>query len=192
MRLVACGVWALLFSGCAAVDNSTPIATATELNRSLADAKPTTYVLGVGDEVALTVYGEPDLTRNYKIGPDGSIELPLIGRVQAAGMTVGALSSEVQARLASGYLRNPSVAGAIVTFRPFFILGEVNKPGEYPYQEGLTLTGAVAVAGGYTYRAQTRYVFIRGEKTNQEVRVIVSPDLVVRPGDTIRVDERYF
>lgn len=151
-----------------------------------------TYKLGVDDRVSLIVYGEQDLTKDFQIGPDGTIEVPLIGRVKAAGLTIGQLSETVRTRLADGYLRAPSVAMSIISFRPFYILGEVMKPGEYPYREGLTLAGAVATAGGYTYRAQRKRVFVRHAGSTEEQQIEVSPALVVAPGDTIRIGERYF
>lgn len=149
-------------------------------------------MLGAGDEVALAIFGDTDISRNYKIGPDGTIDLPLVGRVRAAGMAISQLAMAVQQKLADGFMRNPTVAGSIVSYRPFYILGEVNKPGEYSYRSGLTLDGAVALAGGYTYRAQPRWVLIQSENSDTESRVALTPDLVVRPGDTIRIAERFF
>ncbi len=153
---------------------------------------PTAYQLGVDDRIALSVFGEQELTKEYQVGPDGFIELPLIGRVRAAGRTINELSAEVRARLADGFLRNPSVAGSIITFRPFFILGEVNKPGEYPYREGLTVIAAVATAQGYTYRAQKRFVYVRDANASEEVKTELTAGLLVKPGQTIRVPQRYF
>lgn len=183
---------AVLLAGCAGRGGELPLQTASALGRDRAASVDATYALGVGDQVALNVFGEPDLTKTYAINPNGTIEVPLIGAVKAQGMTIGQLGTEVRQRLSDGFLRNPSVTGSIVTYRPFYILGEVNKPGQYPYQTGMTLEGAVALAGGYSYRAQQKHVFIRPENGGGEARVEASPELAVRPGDTIRVAERFF
>ncbi|WP_394648385.1 polysaccharide biosynthesis/export family protein [uncultured Sphingomonas sp.] len=181
-----------LLAGCAGRGGDLPLQSASSLGRDQATPIDSTYQLGVGDQIALTVYGETDLSHNYAINPNGTIDVPLIGTVKAQGRTVGDVSTEIRQRLSDGYLRNPSVAGTIVTYRPFYILGEVNKPGQYPYQTGMTLEGAVALAGGYSYRAQQNHVFIRPETGGGEAKVEATPGLAVRPGDTIRVAERFF
>ncbi|MFK3891097.1 polysaccharide biosynthesis/export family protein [Sphingomonas sp. NPDC079357] len=181
-----------LLAGCAGRGSDLPLQSASALGRERATPVDTTYQLGVGDQIALAVYGEPDLTRTYAINPNGTIEVPLAGTIKAQGMTIDAVSTLIRNRLADGFLRNPSVTGSIVTYRPFYILGEVNKPGQYPYQTGMTLEGAVALAGGYTYRAQKNYVFIRPETGGGETKVEATPELAVRPGDTIRFAERFF
>lgn len=150
------------------------------------------YVLGVDDKLALNVYGEASLSGEQQVGPDGSIAVPLIGKVRAAGRTVDTVSSEVRDRLAAGFLKNPSVSIAILTFRPFYILGEVNRPGEYPYRKGMSVADAVATAQGFSYRARKKYVFVKHAGASEEVRVELRPDLLVRPGDTLRIGERYF
>jgi polysaccharide export outer membrane protein len=180
-----------LLAACTDRGRNLPLQSAASIGRGQATPVDGTYQLGVGDQIAIAVYGEPDLTRTYPINPDGTIEVPLAGTIKAQGMTIAAISALIRDRLADGFLRNPSVTGAIVSYRPFYILGEVNKPGQYPYQTGLTLDGAVALAGGHTYRAQKKYVFIRPERGG-ETRVEVTPDLAVRPGDTIRLAERFF
>jgi protein involved in polysaccharide export with SLBB domain len=178
-------------SACAVSGDELPLQSASMLKRDGSTINDD-YLLAAGDEVLLTVYGEPELTKSYKISPDGIIEMPLIGRVQATGMTIGQLSADVQDRLGAGFLRQPSVAGAIQSYRPFYVLGEVNKPGEYAYRTGLTLDAAIAMAGGYTYRAQSKYVFIHPEKMEGEIKAEASSALVIRPGDAIRVAERFF
>jgi protein involved in polysaccharide export with SLBB domain len=191
-RILAIACAALLMSGCMSSDRGLPLQTAQDINRVRSANLNADYILAPNDEISLAVYGEPDLTRNYKIGPGGAIELPLVGQVKAAGLTIDALAAAVQTQLGTRFLQNPSVAGSIVTYRPFYILGEVNKPDQYPFTIGLTLESAVALGGGFTYRAQMDYVFIQPEDQDEEVRVKVSPQLIVRPGDRIRVAERYF
>lgn len=181
-----------LLAGCAGRGSDLPLQTASALGRDRVSPVDATYQLGVGDQIALTVYGETDLSRTYAINPNGTIEVPLIGTVKAQGMTIDQLSAQIRTRLADGFLRNPSVTGSIVTYRPFYILGEVAKPGQYPFQTGMTLEGAVALAGGYSYRAQKNHVFIRPESGGGEVKVEATPEVAVRPGDTIRVAERFF
>ncbi len=183
---------AALLAGCAGRGGDLPLQSASAAGRDQAAPVDATYQLGVGDQVALAVYGETDLSRTYAINPNGTIEVPLIGVVAARGLTIDRLSAQVRDRLADGFLRNPSVTGSIVTYRPFYILGEVNKPGQYQYQTGMTLEGAVALAGGYSYRAQQNHVFIRPETGGGEAKVEATAGLAVRPGDTIRVAERFF
>lgn len=151
-----------------------------------------TYILGIDDRMSLNVYGEAGLTGEQQVGPDGSITVPLIGKVQAAGRTVDAVSGEVRERLAMGFLNNPSVSITILTFRPFYILGEVNRPGEYPYRKGMSVSDAVATAQGFSYRARKKYVFVKRQGTADEQRLELRPDLLVQPGDTLRIGERYF
>lgn len=181
-----------LLSGCALGGGDVPLRSASELGRDRAASLDSTYQLGVGDQITLTVYGEVDLSRNYAVNPNGTIEVPLIGAMKAQGLTIEQVTAQVRQKLADGYLRNPSVTGTILTYRPFYILGEVNKPGQYPYQNGMTLDAAVALAGGYSYRAQKGSVFIRPENGGGEQRVEATPELAVRPGDTVRVTERFF
>ena len=119
--------------------------------------------------------------------------LPLIGAVDVLSRSVGDVQSAIETRLKDGYLKDPRVSIEVLTYRPFYILGEVNRPGEYPYTAGLTITRAVATAQGYTYRANTRRVFIKHAGQAEEVRVSSSEaGVLVMPGDIIRVPERLF
>ena len=150
------------------------------------------YKLGAGDKVRMTVFSEPQLSGDYSVSGDGELSLPLIGNVNVAGKTTGEASVLIQSRFADGYLRNPRISMEVNAYRPFFILGEVRSPGQYPYANGLTVPNAIATAQGYTPRARKKRVFIRrfGEQVEQEF--VVTPDLRVWPGDTIRLPERYF
>jgi protein involved in polysaccharide export with SLBB domain len=150
------------------------------------------YRLGSDDRVRLIVFGVDTMSREYPVGPNGSLSLPLIGDVPARGRTVAEITENIRARLADGFVKDPNVSLVIVSFRPFNILGEVNKPGAYAFRDGMTLAGAVALAEGYTYRAQRKYVFIQRAGSDDEKRVQATPALKINAGDTIRVGERYF
>jgi polysaccharide export outer membrane protein len=151
------------------------------------------YRLGAGDKVRVTVFGEADLTGEYEVDGTGVLALPLIGEVKAAGGTARDLEAGIVKKLSQGYLKNPTVAVEVLSYRPFFILGEVKRPGSYPYKNGLNVLNAVALAGGYTYRAKSNvWVITRsGDKEYQE-REVQNGDFIVRPGDTIVIPERFF
>jgi polysaccharide export outer membrane protein len=150
------------------------------------------YRLGPADKVRITVYGEETLTGEYSVSGSGVISFPLIGEVRAAERTLPQIREEIRAKLADGYLREPQVSAEVLTFRPFYILGEVNRPGQYPYMDGLTVPKAVATAGGFTYRANQKKVFIkRGDHPTEEVHQLTA-ETMVAPGDIIRIGERFF
>lgn len=150
------------------------------------------YRLGVADKVRIIVFNEPSLSGEFAVGDNGTLSLPLIGDVKASGRTAREVVGDVEARLADGYLREPRVSLDVLTYRPFWILGEVSKPGEYAFSSGLTVMNAVARAEGFTYRANKRKVFIKRSGEPQEQAVKLTPDLQVYPGDTVRIGERYF
>ena len=120
------------------------------------------------------VFGEEDLSGEFLVGDNGRIDLPLIGAVQARGQTVTQFQNAVVARYSSGYLKDPKVSVSVLNYRPFFIQGEVGKGGEYPYKAGLTVQDAVAIAGGYTYRANTGKAFVRRAGQDREVEIQTS------------------
>ena len=157
-------------------------------------AKPGTsaYRLDTGDKVKVIVYGEDDLSGEFDVDGSGFVRLPLIGQVRAAGLSLREFEAAIAAKLAAGYLVNPKVSVAVTNYRPFTILGEVNKPGEYPYENGMTVLNAVALGGGYTYRADKDEVYIRRKGSQAEVKLPADDRTSVYPGDTIRVDERIF
>lgn len=158
-----------------------------------AKAGPQDYRLGTGDKLRVTVYNEPALTGEYTITPAGEVAFPLIGTVKAADLSVGDVTADITRRLSAGYVNDAKVSIEVLTFRPFYILGEVNKPGEYPYASGLTVEKAVALAGGFTYRANSRKVFVRRDNAPAEGSVSLrGAPVEILPGDTIRVGERYF
>ena len=151
-----------------------------------------TYHLSAGDRVRVGVFGEPALSGEFDVSVAGTLALPLVGEVKALGLTPSELEKAIAAAYADGYLRNPRVSTEVLRYRPFYILGEVNKPGEYPYSSGLTVMNAVATANGFTYRADTHHVFIRHPGAATEQRLDLKSATVVEPGDTIRIKERYF
>ena len=149
------------------------------------------YRLGAGDKIRVIVYGEEDLSGEFQVDGSGTIRLPLIGQVNAAGRTVRDFEGDVTAKLADGYLRSPRVSVEVTNYRPFFILGEVNKPGEYPYVNGMNVVTAVALAGGYTYRADESDVYVR-RNGQAEKEVPADERTQILPGDIVRVTERFF
>ncbi len=150
------------------------------------------YRLGTGDKVRVIVYGEDDLGGEFDVDSSGLVRLPMIGPTQAGGLTVRDFEAAVAARLADGYLRDPRVSAEVTTYRPFYIIGEVNKPGEYAYVNGMNVVTAVALAGGFTYRADDSDVYIRRNGSRAEVEVPANEKTVINPGDIIRISERFF
>ena len=157
-----------------------------------AGAGMNSYRLGSGDEIKVTVYGEPDLSGNFTVDGDGQITMSLIGQVEVGKMTLGEASEKLQSKLKDGWLRDPKVAIELVKGRPYYILGEVNKPGEYPFSSGLTVMNAIASAGDFTYRADKGRILIKSVDSPVEREVELTPSTQVRPGDTIRIRERLF
>jgi polysaccharide export outer membrane protein len=149
------------------------------------------YRLGSGDKLRVIVYGEQDLSGEFDVTGTGRVSLPLIGQVQAAGKTLDEFSQEVATELQKGYLTNPKVSVEVLNYRPFYIIGEVDKPGQYPYTNGMTVLNAVAVASGFTYRANEDRVFITRDGA-KEVEYPASQSVRVLPGDIVRIPERFF
>jgi polysaccharide biosynthesis/export protein len=153
----------------------------------------TAYRLDAGDKLRITVFNEPSLTGDYSVTTDGALSFPLIGEIPVKGHTLEEVRNMLRQRLGDGYLNDPRVAVEPVSYRPYYILGEVNKPGEYPYSTGLQIEQAVAAAGGYTYRANRGTAFLRRTGDVEEKHVKVRKELLqIQPGDTIRIGERYF
>lgn len=151
------------------------------------------YNLGNGDRLRVTVFGEEDMSGEFLVDGTGQVSIPLVGEVPAAGRSVRDFQRTLETRLVEGgILLNPRVSAEVINFRPYYILGEVGLPGEYPYTDSLTVLNAVATAQGFSYRANKKTIGIRGIDDTEEQRVRLTPDLKVRPGDTIRVLERVF
>lgn len=155
------------------------------------EAEAVDYRLGPGDQLRITVFNEADLTGQFVVGSQGSIAYPLVGEVHAAGMTVPEFTSALALALRQ-FVRQPDVSVEVANYRPFFILGEVTRPGTYPYSASLTVLNAVATAGGFTYRANQGRVFIRHANESEEHAVQLTIATPVLPGDTIRIGERFF
>jgi len=187
--MIALTLWGCSNQGAYPLDASTGAAPA---GQTVAGNATNEYPLSISDKVRIIVYNEPSLTGDYSVGPNGMIALPLIGNVKAAGVSSAALTEEVRAKLADGFIRSPSVSVEVLTFRPFYVLGEVNRAGVFPYSSGMSVIQAIATAQGFSYRANKKYVFIKRAGSNSEEKVEISPTLLVKPGDTIRVVERYF
>jgi polysaccharide biosynthesis/export protein len=151
-----------------------------------------TYLLGPNDRVRVKVYGEPDITGEYEVDTNGQISVPLAGHIGAEGLTTKQLERAIAAALSKGIVRDPRVNVEVALYRPYYILGEVKKSGEYPYRLGLTVMDAVATAGGFTYRANEGKVYLRHAGDNAEQAVSLDSPVPVFPGDNIRVPERYF
>ncbi|RYG61984.1 MAG: polysaccharide export protein [Alphaproteobacteria bacterium] len=147
--------------------------------------------LGPGDKIRMTVFGEEDLSGEFEIDNTGSLSLPLVGEISARGLTQRELEKKLATVLEEGYLKSPRVNIEVLNFRPFFILGEVNKPGSYPYANDMNVINAVALGGGYTTRAKTGKVLVR-RATSPEKEEWLGEDAVVYPGDLLRVEERFF
>jgi polysaccharide export outer membrane protein len=150
------------------------------------------FRLSSGDILKISVFGDQDFSNQYEIDRLGYIAMPLIGEISAAGKTPGELQRHLEYRLSQGYLVNPRVSIEVISFRPFYILGEVNNPGSYPYQPSLDVFKAIALAGGMTPRAvKDEFIIMRGEGANKQ-KFIASEDTPVMPGDSIKVKERFF
>jgi polysaccharide export outer membrane protein len=177
-----------LLAGCdgarGVIANAEPIAAAPA---------PAAYRLTTGDKVKVTVYNEPDLTGEFQVNDAGNVSFPLAGDIPANGATVSEFQQRLTTKLRKGYVKNPRVSVEISTYRPFNVIGEVKNAGQYPYRPGLTLSDAVAMAGGYTYRANQNTAYIRRADASGETSVNTDQGgITVGPGDNIRIPERYF
>jgi polysaccharide export outer membrane protein len=151
------------------------------------------YRLGAGDRLRVTVYNEPALTGEFALTDNGSLAFPLIGDVPADGKSIVELRDMLTTKLGAGYVANPKVSVEVVNYRPYYILGEVGRAGSYPFVAGLTVSRAIAMAGGYSTRANTSTIFIKRENDPVERSIAIKKtDVKILPGDLIRVGERYF
>jgi polysaccharide export outer membrane protein len=148
----------------------------------------TGYRLGPGDKLKVTVFGAEDLSGDFSVTDSGFIAAPLVGDIKATGLTPQQFALALQRKLADGYMRDPKVSVQVTSYRPFYIFGEVTKPGEYPYANGMTVLNAVAMGGGFSYRAQQNYVVVTRDHRDYRADVTAK----IQPDDVIRVPERLF
>jgi len=153
---------------------------------------PSDYRLGSGDRIKVSVFGHEDLSGEFEVSGAGQISLPLIDEINAGGLTVTQLEDTVENALRPDYLINPRVSVDILTYRPFYIIGEVSAPGSYPYVNGMKLLNAVAVAGGFNYRARKGRILIKRGEGDSRQEFQADMDTPVLPGDIIEVPERFF
>jgi polysaccharide export outer membrane protein len=155
-------------------------------------ANPDELRLAGGDKVRVIVYGEDKISGDYQLDSAGFLSIPLAGSIQGAGLTKVELERALTQKLKSEYLRNPKVTVEVINYRPFYVLGEVQKPGEYQFRNGLNVLSAIAIAGGATYRANNSTVMIQRSGTTDLKEYPQSPTVLVMPGDVVRVPERFF
>ena len=183
MAWLAVLVFPLLLTGCAPGRDLPPLP--SRLNGA--------YRLGPGDAVRILTHGEEPLTGEFRVSDQGTIALPLVGTVRASGETPSGLGEKIVAALKKDdVLKKPSVSVEVTTYRPIYVLGEVNKPGQYPYHPGMTMVTAAAVAGGFTYRAVEDYAGVVRTVDGDSVEGKASRQASLRPGDVITVFERRF
>jgi len=150
------------------------------------------YELGAGDKILITVFREPDLTVEAKLTDAGTIIFPFLGEINVKGLTVGKLKDKITQGLMGRYLKDPSVSVSVMEYRQFFVNGEVNKPGAYPYMPGLTVQKAISIAGGFSERASQSSVQLEREKDPNSQSIEVKLDTPIAPGDVVIVEESFF
>jgi protein involved in polysaccharide export with SLBB domain len=182
-------VVALQISGCAGTDLGPA---SVEEQQAMSVAATEAPRLQRGEKIRVTVFGEDKLSGEYDIDPGGFLSMPLAGTVQAAGLTKTELEQALTKKFRSQYLKSPKVTVEIAAFRPFYVMGEVAKPGEYPFKSGLNVLSAIAIAGGPTYRAARNSILIQHPDETGFKEYPLSASIPIRPGDLVRVPERYF
>ena len=182
-------MWGMLLCAPLFAEENSQLPTQNQLSLSAVNAA---YKLGSGDQIKITVFKQEELSGEYTINGAGQIALPLIGDVNTKDLTVKQVEEAIADKLKPDYLLNPRVNVQVLNYRPFYILGEVKEPKSYPYVDGMTYLNAVAIAGGFTYRAKEDHVMVirmNDPKKNEEK---LSMDEKVMPGDVIHVEERFF
>jgi polysaccharide export outer membrane protein len=187
IKFIAVMLGACLVASC----QTSGIASGTQ-SSSVETREATEYRLGGGDQLRIIVFGEENLSGEFIIDNSGFVSMPLIGEVDAGQKSIREFQKAVEEKLRDGYLKDPRVSAEVLNFRPYYILGEVTTSGEYPYSAGLTVLNAVATAGGFSYRANTKSVYIKRAGEQTEVQYPLTVSTAVQPGDTIRIAERLF
>jgi polysaccharide export outer membrane protein len=193
---ILCVTGGALLAGCAPKGSDLPVLTQTSSINS-------SYVLGTGDRLQITLYGGPQNDRQptttgadgiaaTEVSEAGTVDAPMIGSVPATGLTVDDLKREITTKLADGYVKDPKVAVNILSYRPFYIVGEVNHPGSYPCTARSRVLSAVATAGGFTYRANEEFVVVERKEGGKIITGRLDPDAAILPDDVIRVTQRYY
>lgn len=150
------------------------------------------YRLGAGDQLNIKVFNQKDLTGEYTINGVGNLSLPLIGTIKAQNLSIKELEDVLANKLKPDYLLNPQINIEVINYRPYYILGEINSAGSYPYVSGMTYLNSVAIAGGFTYRAKKSYAIVIRSNDPDQKEIEVQMDMLVMPGDIIHIDERLF
>jgi polysaccharide export outer membrane protein len=171
----------------APISSAVPAAAATS---TVAGAQE--YRIAAGDKVKINTFGEDRFSGEFLVHRDGKITFPLFGDIPAAGLAPSQLASAISSKLAPDYLRDPRVTAEVISYRPVYILGEVARPGQYAYTEGMTMDALIAQAGGFSYRANRKRAFVRHDNESSEQRLDLQGSMSVRPGDTIRIPQRIF
>jgi len=174
-------IMALLLAGCASGGGERPVSTSAYQFR-----------LGAGDVMHIDVYGEERLSKDYAVAGDGTVSIPLVGPLEARGLTLPDFKDLLVRELRAKVLRDPLVTVDMVKYRPVYILGEVNQPGEYPYSSQMSVMALVAKAGGFTFRANEKIVLIRHGGDATEIQYRLMPDSAIQPGDTVRIPRSIF
>lgn len=187
LKFLTCLIGAAALVGCA----SSGIASGSQAVKA-ESREVTEYKLGSGDQLRIIVFGEENLSGEFIIDNSGYVSMPLIGEIEAGNKSIREFQKAVESKLLEGYLKDPRVSAEVLNFRPYYILGEVTTSGEYPFSGGLTVLNAVATAGGFTYRANTKVVYIKRAGEQNEIQYPLTVSTAVQPGDTIRISERLF
>jgi polysaccharide biosynthesis/export protein len=189
LRGLALGISALSLAACFGLSGCS---TGEDL-KPLPELQQTNYTLGVGDKIRIITFGNEPLTGEFRINDTGKIAMPLLGSVPAAGLTPEKLQGNIAAAMESrNLLQKPNVSVEIIEYRPIFVLGEVNRPGEYPYKPGMTTLSAVSTAGGFTYRAVTDMGSVVRTSDGTTTEGSVTRRSLIQPGDVITIFERHF
>lgn len=190
LGVLALIVFGVVLTACGSVPSATSGAGDAFAEGSLQEIPE--YRLGAGDRLRVTVFGETSLSGEFLVSNTGIVSLPLVGDLPVMGLTVREVQRAAEQALSQGFLREPRVSAEVLNYRPFYILGEVTTPGTYPYTADLSVLNAVATAGGFTYRADQRRVFIKRANETEERAYPLTPSARVAPGDTVRIGERFF